>query len=226
MITFKQFLTEKRVSFNGLGQQYVIREPFFFKWVDNTDLTVYDATTKILAVREDICDSIEDDRDVLDEYNLKDNPKFQVMQIAQPAFTPYYDLIVIYPRFNWWFINHDNIESVIKEPFFIYELSHIYNSKTSIKSDFTRTYTYKTMYIDFLLYNHYMAQTGSIPQKKIKTLEYLKQLGLKKTSYYVNPEYRLWQPGFDNILFKLKLMYLPRTELTKRDNIKGALMDL
>lgn len=69
----------------------------------------------------------------------------------------------------------------------------------------------------FAVYDYYQLQPGTKPEKIISTLEYIRE-------YWISHGW--WNETDDMLLLKAKFRYLPKEKLTKRDFIKGALMDI
>lgn len=68
----------------------------------------------------------------------------------------------------------------------------------------------------FAVYNYYLSSSGTMPEKVINTLEYIRDYW-KRSGW--------WGEKDDALLLRAKMRYLPKDKITKRDFIRGALMD-
>lgn len=218
MITFEQFITEEQYHYDQIDKAKRLEiladmkrvyeaEPYNFTWIapENVDFTAH----TLLAERKIVCDNID---------LLEGRDSFIITYTPRNIYNS--DILISYPHIDWprWDNSiqarpYKEVTNFDTSPLFV-----VTDTETDLKNVLFRfkSGTFRAMY--FKTYNTYLQQTGSKTMKSINTLEYYKNQPHVKD--------KRWTADEESAFLRLKHAYLPKDQLTKRDYIRGAMMDL
>lgn len=220
MKNFKEYITEGIYTIpNTLNRvrSIVTADPLNFTWTYTPDEREY-SSYEIIARRKIECDNIERAMPEIEKTFNVTVEEIDANDTLQDA--RYREISISVPWIAWGEVDRNesreqwnNLEH--KKLFYIYDLTF----RLSESGFFTQLNTPFNM-CNFEAYNFYIKQTGTIPEKTIKTLEFLKQYASKY------PKVDLWSSEDEVQLSYLKMKYLKSEDLTDDDHALHASLNL
>lgn len=202
MITFEQFLKEHNpLAFDYKGYQEVLEgNPYYFTWLPPEHRKVISSEGyPVLARRVEECDSIKTPRE----------PKIEFKGFE---FSLYDSGRYEYGRLSYPVLTNDvytpNVDFATMDLFFSFRISF---------SDVAALKRLSASQMRWKEYNTYQGLSGTKAEKTIKFFEYLIEDVVAEDNLITR---------LKDTLLRNKLKYAPRSSISKREYIRGALTDL